>query len=69
MLTLYQELPNLPDVLGQRSYYSLEGADNGGYDWDDSLSVHGLRDQDIIHLGNVQLKAIHTRSHSRAYVL
>jgi hydroxyacylglutathione hydrolase len=49
---------------GATIYYSLEGADNGGYDWDDSLSVHGLRDQDIIHLGNVQLKAIHTPGHT-----
>ncbi|GAA0433386.1 MULTISPECIES: rhodanese-like domain-containing protein [Virgibacillus] len=49
---------------GATIFYSTEGPNNGGYDWDDCLTVQGLRDQDIITIGNVQLKAIHTPGHT-----
>nr|WP_286168715.1 MBL fold metallo-hydrolase [Roseburia sp. 1XD42-34] len=54
--------------LGRRTgatiYHSLEGVDNGGYEWNSDLPVKGLRDQDTIQLGKVKLRAVHTPGHT-----
>ncbi|WP_077298656.1 rhodanese-like domain-containing protein [Virgibacillus pantothenticus] len=49
---------------GATIYHSLEGNENGGYEWDNLLPVQGVRDQDRIRLGKVQLKALHTPGHT-----
>ncbi|SHH73120.1 MBL fold metallo-hydrolase [Virgibacillus chiguensis] len=49
---------------GATIYHSIEGVDNGGYEWSSDLPVKGLRDQDTIQLGKVQLRAVHTPGHT-----
>ncbi|TDL31067.1 MBL fold metallo-hydrolase [Jeotgalibacillus sp. S-D1] len=49
---------------GATIYHSVEGEENGGYQFDVSLPQQGLKHGDIVEVGNVQLKAIHTPGHT-----
>lgn len=46
-------------------YHSAEGGDaNGGYEFGSSLSTQGVKHEETISVGNVQLKAIFTPGHT-----
>ncbi|MYL41312.1 rhodanese-like domain-containing protein [Virgibacillus salexigens] len=49
---------------GATIYYSTEGERNGGYKWPPFLPVQGVIDEQTIHVGNIQLKAVHTPGHT-----
>ncbi|WP_449354384.1 MBL fold metallo-hydrolase [Virgibacillus natechei] len=49
-------------------YHSAEGAENGGYQFDSSLPQQGLKHGDIVSVGKVQLKAIHTPGHTPEHI-
>lgn len=53
---------------GATIYHSADGEVNGGYDFDPSLPQQGLNHGDIISVGNVQLKAIHTPGHTPEHI-
>ncbi|GEL09152.1 MBL fold metallo-hydrolase [Salisediminibacterium halotolerans] len=51
-------------------YYSREGEGDpsGEYNWDNSLSTHGLRDGDKIQMGKVSLDVLHTPGHTPEHI-
>ncbi|GEK57561.1 hypothetical protein CHL76_00525 [Marinococcus halophilus] len=53
---------------GATIYYSTEGADNGGYEWDQNLPLHGVTHGEAIYIGNVKLRALHTPGHTPEHV-
>ncbi|WP_077329702.1 MBL fold metallo-hydrolase [Virgibacillus siamensis] len=53
---------------GATIYHSAEGGVNDGYDFDPTLPQQGLHHGDIVSVGNVQLKAIHTPGHTPEHI-
>ncbi|MBY7142481.1 MBL fold metallo-hydrolase [Virgibacillus sp. NKC19-3] len=53
---------------GATIYHSAEGETNGGYNFESSLPQQGLKDGDVVSVGNVQLKAIHTPGHTPEHI-
>lgn len=53
---------------GATIYHSAEGEENGGYHFESSLPQQGLKHGDIISVGNVQLKALHTPGHTPEHI-
>ncbi|RSL29271.1 MBL fold metallo-hydrolase [Salibacterium salarium] len=53
---------------GATIYHSIEGAENGGYEFPSSLNTKGVRDQDRINVGNVWVDVLHTPGHTPEHV-
>lgn len=49
-------------------YYSTEGAENGGYEWDQNLPLHGVIHDENIYIGNIKLRVLHTPGHTPEHV-
>lgn len=49
-------------------YHSTEGPDNGGYNFSSELNTVGVKDQDIISVGNVWMKVLYTPGHTPEHV-
>src|SRR5699024_4296849 len=50
-------------------YHSLEGGEqNGGYHFEEDLPHKGIKKDDVILLGNISLKVIHTPGHTPEHI-
>lgn len=53
---------------GSPIYHSIEGPDNGGYNFSSDLNTIGVKDQDVITIGNVWMKVLYTPGHTPEHV-
>ncbi|SFF57503.1 hydroxyacylglutathione hydrolase [Halobacillus alkaliphilus] len=49
-------------------YHSSEGAENGGYTLDPYLPQQGLNHGDVVSVGNVKLRTLHTPGHTPEHI-
>ncbi|WP_147804902.1 MBL fold metallo-hydrolase [Alkalicoccus halolimnae] len=49
-------------------YHSVEGAENGGYDFPDEEKTKGMKEGDKIEVGNTWMEVLHTPGHTPEHV-